>query len=232
MLILLSSAKTMNLTPRAEVPFSTRPRFEQEAERIADQMSRYTASELQDILRTNRKIAEENRSRYRYFAAPGNPSLEAILAYTGIVFKRLNATDFTPDDFAYAQDHLRIASFGYGYLRPLDRIHGYRMEGDVVLPETDGLSMYEFWRERLTDPLIEDVKHAGGILCNLASSEMKRLFDWKRVEQEVRVITPDFSGAKDGKPIPVVHIKMARGETARYILKKRIERPEDLHLTD
>ena len=84
-------------------------------------------------------------------------------------------------------------------------------------------------QSRLTDVFIEDIKKAGGILCNLASDEMKSLFDWKRVEKEVHVITPEFQVWKNGKLASIViYIKMSRGEMTRFILKNRIENPEDL----
>ena len=58
---------------------------------------------------------------------------------------------------------------------------------------------------------------------------MKDLFDWKRVCQEVRVVTPEFLVHKNGKLTTVViYAKMCRGEMTRYILKNRIENPEDL----
>ena len=59
--------------------------------------------------------------------------------------------------------------------------------------------------------------------------EMKSLFDWKRVEREVRVVTPEFQVWKNGKLASIViYIKMSRGEMTRFILKNRIENPEDL----
>ena len=89
--------------------------------------------------------------------------------------------------------------------------------------------MFSYWRSRLTDTFIQDIKQAGGILCNLASDEMKSLFDWKRVEKEVRVVTPEFHVWKNGKLATVViYTKMSRGEMTRFILKNRIENPEDL----
>ena len=58
---------------------------------------------------------------------------------------------------------------------------------------------------------------------------MKSLFDWKRVEKEVHVITPEFQVWKNGKLASIViYIKMSRGEMTRFILKNRIENPEDL----
>lgn len=109
------------------------------------------------------------------------------------VFKRLNTKDFSKDDFEYAQEHLRLTSFCYGLLRPLDTIRSYRLEGDVVLPELGNQTMFSYWQSRLTDVFIEDIKKAGGVLCNLASDEMKGLFDWKRVEKEVACHHPRIS---------------------------------------
>ena len=89
--------------------------------------------------------------------------------------------------------------------------------------------MFEYWKPVLTDLFIEDIKKAGGILCNLASDEMRGLFDWKRVEREVRVVTPEFHVWKNGKlATVVVYTKMSRGEMTRYILKNRIESVDQL----
>ena len=117
----------------------------------------------------------------------------------------------------------------YGLLRPLDVIRAYRLEGDVVLPELGNQTLFSYWRSRLTDTFIEDIRSAGGILCNLASDEMKSLFDWKRVESEVRVVTPEFHVWKNGKLATiVVYTKMSRGEMTRFILKNKIGNPEEL----
>ena len=229
MLVLLSCAKTMSETSKVKVPLKTVSRFQKEASGIALQMSQFSVDELERLLRVNAKIAVENYKRYQAFHAEGTPELPALLAYTGIVFKRLNAKDFSKVEFEYAQEHLRLTSFCYGLLRPLDVIRSYRLEGDVVLPELGNQTMFAYWQSRLTDVFIEDIKKAGGILCNLASDEMKSLFDWKRVEKEVHVITPEFQVWKNGKLASIViYIKMSRGEMTRFILKNRIENPEDL----
>ena len=58
---------------------------------------------------------------------------------------------------------------------------------------------------------------------------MKNLFHWDKVCREVQVITPEFYTLKNGKPTSVVvYAKMCRGEMTRFILKKRIEEPEQL----
>lgn len=229
MLVLLSCAKTMSETSKVKTPLTTIPRFQKEASEIALQMSQFSVEEMERLLRVNAKIAVENYRRYQAFHAKGTPELPAVLAYTGIVFKRLNPKDFSNDDFEYAQQHLRLTSFCYGLLRPLDIIRPYRLEGDVVLPELGNQTMFSYWQSQLTEAFIEDIKNAGGILCNLASDEMKSLFDWKRVEREVRVVTPEFRVWKNGKLATiVVYTKMSRGEMTRFILKNRIENPDDL----
>ncbi|MDO4163577.1 MAG: YaaA family protein [Bacteroides sp.] len=229
MLTFISCAKTMASRSALSVPEVTVPRFQSEAVENAMQMSQYSSAELEKLLRVNAKIAAENRLRYHDFCSANNRPMPAIGAYTGAVFKRILPKDYTADDFRYAQAHLRITSFLYGLLCPLDGIHPYRLEGDVRLPDHEGLSMFDYWKPLLTDAFIEDIHQQGGILVNLASAEMKDLFDWKRVMNKVRVITPDFQVWKGSElKTVVIYAKMCRGEMTRYILKNRIERPEDL----
>ena len=207
----------------------TNPRFTDEALRHALSLARYPASELGGMLRVNAKIAAENYIRYQDFCSEDNLLVPAIGAYTGAVFKRIAPKDFTTDDFLFAQEHLRIISFLYGLLRPLDGIRPYRLEGDVRLPENGGVTMFDYWKPLLTDVFIEDVKRQDGVLLNLASAEMKDLFDWKRMEREVRVITPEFRVWKGDKPATVViYAKMCRGEMTRFFIKNRITHPEQL----
>ena len=101
-------------------------------------------AELERLLRVNTKIAAENRLRFHDFCSEENRSMPAVCAYTGAVFKRILPKDFSAEDFRYAQEHLRITSFLYGLLRPLDGIKPYRLEGDVRLPEKGGISMFDY----------------------------------------------------------------------------------------
>ena len=72
-------------------------------------------------------------------------------------------------------------------------------------------------------------KHNVPVATNLASAEMKRLFDWQRVCREVRVVTPEFRIREgDRMKTVVVYAKMCRGEMTRHILRHRIADPEGL----
>lgn len=229
MLILIASAKTMAVNSKIKVPETSQPRFGAEATHLALHMTQYPVEELARLFKVSPKLAAENYTRFRDFYSEDHPSLPAILAYTGVVFRNLQLVDFTETDFLYAQDHIRIGSGLYGSLRPLDQIRPYRIEYDVRIPELGGMRIDEYWRNIQTDLFIREVKAAGGVLINLAASDVLPSFDWKRVRQEVRVITPEFKIWRDGKPKAIViYLKMARGRMARYIIKNQIENPEVL----
>lgn len=227
MQLLLSCAKTMSAATTVPVPRTTRPVYEERAALLAAELATLSVDELSRLLKVNRTLAAENQRRYRRFHDAS--SLAAIAAYTGIVFRHIDPAGFSPDDFEYAQRHLNITSFLYGLLRPLDAIRPYRLEGNAVLPGHDERTMFACWQECLTDELIGRVRQDDGILVNLASGEMKRLFDWRRICRELRVITPEFR-IRDGERLKtvVVYTKMCRGEMARYLLRNRITDPEAL----
>lgn len=227
MQILLSCAKTMADNSPLQTPRTTVPLYDAEAAGLAGRLATLSTDQLAGLLKVNRTIAAENRRRYSRFHGGADTQLPALLAYTGIVFKHIAPQDFTTADFEYAQEHLTITSFLYGLLRPLDAIRSYRLEGDVVLPGSDGQSVFRYWQGRLTEEFIKKIRRDDGILLNLASNEMKRLFDWKRIRREVRIITPEFRiRTADRLKTIVVYTKMCRGEMTRLILKERIADPE------
>ena len=183
--IILSPAKTMAGTSKIKAPAGTTPRFNQEAIEIALHMAQYPAEELGRMLKLSPKLMMESYHRFQNFHSAEEEPLQALLAYTGVVFKNINPKDFTEADFRFAQDHLRLVSICYGLLRPLDLIKPYRMEYDVKLPELGEGNMYIYWRARQTEPLIEEVKADDNLLINLGSMDLQPSFDWKKVEQSV-----------------------------------------------
>ena len=227
--IILSPAKTMTGTSKIKAPAGTMPRFNQEAIEIALHMAQDPADELGKLLKLSPKLMLESYNRFQNFHSAEEKPLQAILAYTGVVFKHINPKDFSEADFLFAQDHLRFVSICYGLLRPLDLIKPYRMEYDVKLPELGEGNMYAYWRNRQTEPLIEEIKADDNLLVNLASMDIQPAFDWKKMEQSVRIVTPDFKVWKNGKAETIViYAKMARGQMTRHIIKNRITNPEEL----
>jgi hypothetical protein len=198
------------------------------------------------------QFLEEPSGRGKRFEE--KPKLPAVLAYHGQAYKHLKAAikreqsdacinsaereqarlkakadTLNVDDLNYSQGKLWITSFLYGLLRPLDGILPYRMEGHIELPSGAGQNMFGFWKSRLTDILIDAVKADDGILIHLATEEYQHLFDWQRVRKEVRIIQPLFYVRKGSDlKIQAVWAKTCRGAMTRFIIKNRIDKPEDL----
>lgn len=228
MQILLACAKTMNESTPVRVSGATTPLFNTAAELFAEELSMMDIEDLADVLHCNRKIAAENKLRYMQFRDDGQ-KLPAILAYYGQAYKCLQADSLTAPDFDYAQSHLHITSFLYGLLRPLDRIHPYRLEGKSILQSAHADSMFSYWQELLTDVLLKSVEADDGLLLHLATKEMERLFDWKRVKKGLRIIQPQFLVNTGGKLKAVsVYAKSCRGAMTRYVIENRISTPESL----
>ena len=229
MLILLSPAKTMAGTSKIQAPQGTLPRFREEASEIALRMAQLPMDELRRVLRLSPKLAVECYRKFQDFHSEDTPALQALLAYTGVVFKHINPRDFTEEDFRFSQACIRIASGCYGLLRPLDLIKPYRMEYETRLTDLGDMNIYTFWRDRLTDVFLQDIRQDDGILLNLASQDVRPSFHWKELERSVRIITPEFKVWKKGKAETVViYAKMCRGEMSRYLIKNRIDDPEAL----
>lgn len=227
MQIMIGCAKDMRSTCPTELPLRSEPLFADRAAANVMQLMGYTEEELCGVLGCNAQIARENRLRYIRFA-DGDGGLQAVMAYSGIVFKYLDAGSFCPADCDFAQRHLWITSFLYGLLRPMDVIKPYRLEGGVVLP-ANGVSMFDYWKPLLTDVLIDSVKADDGVLVDLASSEMRRLFDWRRVARELTVVRPEFFVQREGRlKTVVVYAKMCRGAMTRYALCNRLDGAEGL----
>lgn len=225
MQILLACAKIMTDRGDVNILSSTEPLFLKEANEIALQMTQRSVEELMSMLSCKRQIAIDNKLRFERFFDK-QQSLPAVFSYNGQAYKSLQASSLSHSDLLFAQKHLWITSFLYGLLRPLDAISLYRMEGKI---ELNGETMFNFWKPRLTDLLIDSVKSDDGVLVNLASEEMKLLFDWKRVCKEIMVIEPEFVVPKNGKlKTIVVYAKSCRGAMTRFIVKNQLTMPSDL----
>lgn len=229
MRIIISPAKTMTGTTSIIAPQGTSPHFREEAQTIALLMAQLPAGELSRLLKVSPKVAADAYWRFQEFHSTEHPGLQALLAYTGVVFQHIHPADFTIQDFLFAQKHLRIASGCYGTLRPLDLIKPYRLEFDTKVPDLPGGTVGNFWKGLQTQALIDDILEEDGLLLNLASQDIQQAYHWKTIANRCRIITPEFKVLKEGKPRTVViYAKMARGEMTRYLIKQQITDMEAL----
>lgn len=228
MLIILSPAKTMNMSMASHIPSGTSPLFQADALFLAEKMKRYSVEELAKMLKISLSLAETNYARYQHFTDVDAPCKAALFAYDGSVFKAIAPTDFSESDLVYAQDRVRIVSTLYGLVRPLDRIKAYRIAFNLKLDGVAG-NLYDYWQPKLTEPLLADVQRVGGVLVNLASLDIQASLDMDKIQTELTVITPEFKEMKHGKyEVIRTYAKIARGAMTRFIIKERVETAEGL----
>lgn len=226
MQILLANAKIM-YEKAEKAPCST-PLFQSVTNVLAEEMARMDVEDLGKQLDCSKKIAAENWKRYQNFGFA--EKLPAIMAYNGQAYKHLKAHTLSEDALSYAQKHLWITCFLYGLLRPMDGIVPYRMEHCTTLEATHDKPINQFWKDKLTDVLIDSVKVDDGILIHLSTEEYEHLFDWKRVRNEVKVIQPLFYVEQENGKLKVqaVWAKTCRGAMVRFILNNHITSPQEL----
>lgn len=226
MQILLANAKIMN-EKSAMKPLTT-PMFQSVANELAMEMASCDVDTMAKELDCSRSLAAENWRRYQNFFTA--EKLPAIMAYNGQAYKHLKAKTLSDEALRFGQEHLWITCFLYGLLCPMDGIVPYRMEHCVKLKLTEDKPINTFWKDKLTDALIDIVKADDGILLHLSTEEYEHLFDWKRVMQDVKVIHPLFYvRQKDGSlKMQAVWAKSCRGAMVRFILQNQITDPEEL----
>ena len=190
--------------------------------------------EMEKLMAVSPQLARLNIERFLQWQLPFNSgnSYPSLLSFRGIVFDALNPKDFNTEDFAFAQQHLRILSGLYGALRPLDLMQPYRLEMGTKFGIGRSKNLYQYWRPLLTDYLNGEVNSEGGeVLVNLASVEYSNAVDFDAINGEV--ITPVFKEWKgNALKIITVHAKRARGLMTRFIIKNRLSDVEHIKLFD
>lgn len=230
MLILISPAKTLKENITKSVPERTFPDLLAEAEIIANVLKKYNPAKLQKLMDINRGLAELNADRFTRWTLPftAENSWPALLMFNGEVYNGLKADTLSVKDLAYAQDHLRILSGLYGVLRPLDVIQAYRLEMGTKIKIGRKIDLYAFWGEKLTETINTELdKHKEKVLINLASTEYFNAINTKKIKS--RILTCTFKEERNGKlQFITIYGKKARGLMTRFIIKNKIEKPDDL----
>lgn len=229
MLSIISPSKTMAkenalLTPKTNVY------FEKDFRILLKKLQKMPKNQLQQLMATSDKLTDETCALYQNFPEKidAETGRSAILAYSGDVYQGLNAKDFTTEDIHFAQDHLRILSGLFGVLRPLDLIAPYRLEMATSLESGQNKNLYGFWSKKITDHLHETIQgHHNKILLNLASGEYFKVIDLKKIDFPIYHV--EFKEVKNGKLTGNAFTnKKMRGVMANYIIKYKIDNPEDL----
>ncbi|MEO1879761.1 MAG: peroxide stress protein YaaA [Methylococcales bacterium] len=223
MIIVISPSKTLDFSAN---PFHahTLPRQLDNSQELIDTVKQFSVGELADLMKLSEKLSQLNWQRYRDFKRPFtlDNSKQALLSFKGDVYGGIDADNYSADDFAFAQKHLRILSGLYGALRPLDLIQPYRLEMGTRLANNNGKNLYEFWGDQVTELINKDLENQETpLLINLASNEYFKVIKPKVLQ--VPVLTLNFKENKAGVYKTIgIHAKRARGLMTDFMIKNRV----------
>lgn len=234
MLFLLSPAKSLDYeTPLGDQPH-TLPMFVPQSKELIAVLRTQSPQQIAELMSLSDKLSALNVARYLAWSPKATPknARQAVLAFNGDVYDGLNAKSLTPDDLAWAQDHVCILSGLYGVLRPLDLMQPYRLEMGTRLANPGGKDLYQFWGTQIADYLNTRLQSdVSPVVINLASQEYFKAVDTKALKARVvECVFQDYSAGQ--YKIVSFFAKRARGLMARYAATHRLVQPEQLRAFD
>ncbi|MDQ0782092.1 peroxide stress protein YaaA [Chryseobacterium sp. W4I1] len=216
MKIITSPAKLMNVENSTDLLRSTTPKFIEEAAFIQSFLKHKSPKYLSELMEISPKLADENWERNQKWKdkPTAKESAPAMFAFTGEVYRGLDAKTLDKNAIDYLQKNYRMLSGLYGLLKPSDKVMLYRLEMGRHFEFDQYKNLYEFWREKITEQLNSEMKK-GEVLLHLASNEYGKVIDRKKLNH--KVIDFDFYELKEGKlKTIVVYTKHARGLMVRF----------------
>ncbi|WP_018676083.1 peroxide stress protein YaaA [Riemerella columbina] len=226
--IVSSPAKLMTVEHQSKDLKPTTPQFIKEAELIQSHLKQKSPEFLSELMNISTKLADENWERNQNWNAhpSKDESAPALFAFTGEVYRGLDALSLDAKAIDYLQRHFRMLSGLYGLLKPSDQVMLYRLEMGRPFKFEDYKNLYSFWKDRIVNALNEDCNE-DDILLNLASNEYFKAVDQKQLK--AKVINFKFYELKDGKlKTIVVYTKHARGLLIRYCAEQQVKTLEDV----
>ena len=218
MKLVLSPAKSLNYESELPTTNFSEGCFLKEAERLNRLLKKKSARSLSKLMKISPALGQLNYDRNQEWQLPftQDNSRQAVYAFSGDVYRGIDAYTLPMDKLDKLQDTVRIISGLYGLLKPMDLVQPYRLEMGTKFPVGKNKNLYEFWKKKVTQALNDDLED-DELFLNLASNEYFKAIDVKALK--VPVINITFLEFKDGvyKNIAIFS-KLARGLMTRYIV--------------
>lgn len=225
MIAVLSPSKSMR---ELDFPIKTTlPRFLEDAKKLNTVLKKYDVSDLMKLMDISEKLAILNHDRYKHFTKAA--SFPAGWLFHGDVFNGLAIDDFSQADISYSDSHIRVLSGMYGVLRLTDSIKPYRLEMGTKLHTKKGKNLYEYWGTRIAKEILKSPEAT--LIVNLASKEYARVLKFDSMP--IPVLEIEFMEIRKGQPVGIpIYSKKARGLMARFMVKTKATKPEELKAFD
>jgi len=218
MKLVLSPAKSLDFESKLPTAKTTEGYFLAEAERINKLLKKKSARSLSKLMKISDSLGQLNYERNQDWQLPFNKenARQALYAFSGDVYRGLDAYTIDTKKLDKVQDTVRIISGLYGILKPLDLIQPYRLEMGTKMPVGKNKNLYEFWKKKVTQALNDELED-DELFLNLASNEYFKAIDKKALK--VPVIKVTFKDFKNGEYKMIgFFAKVARGLMTRYII--------------
>ncbi|WP_055448791.1 peroxide stress protein YaaA [Lacinutrix mariniflava] len=228
MKLVLSPAKSLDFKTELPTEQTTEAQFLKQSERLNKVLKKQSAKGISELMHVSDALGQLNYERNQEWELPFTKenARQAVYAFSGDVYKGLDAYTISSDKIKVLQDKVRILSGLYGVLKPLDLMQAYRLEMGTKLPVGNNKNLYEFWKKDVVSALNEELED-DEVFVNLASKEYFKAVDIKALK--VPIVTVDFKEFKDGKyKIVAFYAKLARGLMARYIVDTDAKTINDL----
>lgn len=219
MLFVLSPSKDLDYKSPSPVQSSATPKFWNKSLELLKILQTKKSSALIKLMNISKNLAEQNVKRYQEMHIQCNEanSKPALFAFSGDVYRGIDACTLQAKEIQYLEQHCRILSGFYGYLHPLDLIQPYRLEMGIALKIGKLKNLYLFWKELVTDQMNLDIESTNSkFLINLASQEYFDVIDQSALIAPV--INIHFRENRNGKLSFISYsAKKARGLMARHM---------------
>lgn len=223
MLVLLSPSKNLHNIPQVAHRTSL-PRLPEQSDQLIQSLKKLKPAAIQKLMDINDKLAALNYNRYHAYTWPhtAENATAAIYTFRGEVYLGFEANTMTKAQAELADKTVRILSGLYGVLRPLDLIQPYRLEMSTELKTGKAKDLYQFWGDRITDLLNEDIEATKAkVVINVASQEYMTAVNPSKLK--VPVVDIQFLEDRNGKlQFLSYNAKRSRGWMARYIVDQKI----------
>lgn len=228
MKLVISPAKSLDFETKVPTNRVTESQFLKQSETLNKWLKKQSARDLSALMKISDNLGQLNYERNQSWQLPfkTNTAKQAVYAFSGDVYKGLDAYSITDDKLEVLQNTVRILSGLYGVLKPTDLIMPYRLEMGTKLPVDEKKNLYEFWKKDIVEALNNELED-DELFLNLASNEYFKAIDVKALK--VPVITANFKDFKNGAyKIISFYAKEARGLMARYVIDTNAKTIDDL----
>ena len=191
-----------------------------ESQAVLDELTIYSAQELENFYKISAKKAQEEYERIQALKNGTANSYPALQLFDGLMYRNIKRDNLTKAEQAYLEKHLMITSALYGVIPAFAPIAPHRLDFLMKL-KIAGKSLKSHWQSAYE----ESVK-GEELIFSLLSSEFENVFP-KDIRE--KMVTFKFMEDRDGKlKVHSTISKKARGTFLTALMKDQVTSVEEI----